>query len=78
MYGTIARLRQQMRELERIRQELKKQPDQQLSLTDPTVHLGSSKKGLFEKRDFVYVTKDDEYRCPAGERDIRRFTTGTP
>jgi len=33
-----------MRELERIRQELKKQPDQQLSLTDPTVHLGLKQK----------------------------------
>ncbi|NYH22869.1 IS1182 family transposase [Paraburkholderia bryophila] len=164
LYGKIARLRQQMRELEQIRKELKKQPDQQLSLTDPdsrsmtssgkgtgTVgynvqaavdtkhHLivehevtnvgndrgqlsrmgvsaskamgrtglkvladrgyysgpeiraceqagitayvpkpltsGSRKKGLFTKRDFIYAKKDDEYRCPAGERAIRRFTT---
>jgi transposase len=164
LYGKIARLRQQMRELEQIRKALKKQPDQQLSLTDPdsrsmtssgkgtgTVgynvqaapdtkhHLivehevtkvgndrgqlsrmsvsaskamgrmglkvladrgyysgpeiraceqagitayvpkpltsGSRKKGLFTKRDFIYVKKDDEYRCPAGEPAIRRFTT---
>jgi len=25
-------------------------------------------KGLFGKRDFIYIAKDDEYECPAGER----------
>ncbi|WNC94419.1 IS1182 family transposase [Paraburkholderia sp. FT54] len=35
----------------------------------------SRKKGLFTKRDFVYVARNDEYRCPAGECAIRRFTT---
>jgi transposase len=30
--------------------------------------------GLFDKRDFVYLEADDEFRCPAGERAIRRFT----
>ena len=33
-YEKIARLRQQMRELEQIRKQLKQQPDKQLSLTD--------------------------------------------
>ena len=164
LYEKIARLRQQMRELEQIRAQLKNQPDKQLSLTDPdsrsmtsdgrrtgtvgynvqtvvdTKHhlivghevtnvgndrgqLGkmavsakeamgkpglkvladrgyysgpeirscdqagiaayvpkpltsaSRKKGLFTKRDFVYVAKDDVYRCPAGERAIHRFNT---
>jgi hypothetical protein len=32
-------------------------------------------QGLFDKRDFQYLAKDDEYRCPAGERAIRRFTS---
>jgi transposase len=31
--------------------------------------------GLFDRSDFVYIAKDDEYRCPAGERAIRRFTS---
>jgi hypothetical protein len=31
-------------------------------------------KGLFGKRDFIYIAKDDEYECPAGERLIYRFT----
>ena len=31
--------------------------------------------GLFDKRDFVYIEADDEFRCPAGERAIHRFTT---
>lgn len=30
--------------------------------------------GRFDKADFVYIAKDDEYRCPAGERAIYRFT----
>ena len=36
---------------------------------------GSTKKGLFSKRDFMYKAEDDEYECPAGERLIRRFKT---
>ena len=32
-------------------------------------------KGLFDKRDFVYLADDDEYRCPAGERLTRRTET---
>jgi hypothetical protein len=35
----------------------------------------SKADGRFDKRDFVYVESDDEYRCPAGERAIHRFTT---
>lgn len=31
--------------------------------------------GRFGKADFIYVAKDDEYQCPAGERAIHRFTT---
>lgn len=30
--------------------------------------------GLFGKRDFHYITEDDEYRCPAGERLTKRKT----
>jgi transposase len=35
LYEEIARLRQQMRELEQIRKQLERQPDKQLSMTDP-------------------------------------------
>ena len=35
----------------------------------------SKAEGRFDKRDFIYIESDDEYRCPAGERAIRRFTT---
>jgi len=31
--------------------------------------------GLFDKRDFVYIAEDDEYRCPAGQRLTKRFET---
>jgi hypothetical protein len=29
-------------------------------------------KGLFDKRDFVYDDKADQYRCPAGSIAIHR------
>jgi hypothetical protein len=31
--------------------------------------------GLFDKRDFTYDAKKDEYRCPAGKIAIYRFTS---
>ena len=35
----------------------------------------SKAAGRFDKRDFIYIAKSDEYQCPAGERAIRRFTS---
>ena len=32
-------------------------------------------KGQFDKRDFRYIPRRDEYRCPAGQRAIWRFKT---
>lgn len=32
-------------------------------------------KGLFDKRDFVYVPEHNAYRCPAGEYAIYRMTS---
>lgn len=34
----------------------------------------SKAAGLFDKRDFIYDAKRDEYRCPAGERAVWRMT----
>jgi transposase len=36
---------------------------------------GNKAAGLFDKADFRYISSKDEYRCPAGERAIWRFTT---
>ena len=36
---------------------------------------GNLAQGLFDKRDFIYIAQDDEYRCPAGQRAIWRFST---
>ncbi len=36
---------------------------------------GNLAKGLFDKRDFKWIEKDNEYECPAGERLQWRFTT---
>lgn len=32
-------------------------------------------EGRFDKTDFIYIAKDNEYRCPAGQRAIHRMTT---
>ncbi|MEP7155690.1 MAG: IS1182 family transposase [Betaproteobacteria bacterium] len=31
--------------------------------------------GMFDKQDFIYIAADNQYRCPANERAIHRFTT---
>jgi hypothetical protein len=36
---------------------------------------GAKAEGRFDKSDFIYIAKDDEYMCPAGERAIYRFST---
>jgi hypothetical protein len=36
---------------------------------------GSKAEGRFGKQDFVYIAEDDEYRCPAGQRLIKHYTT---
>ena len=36
---------------------------------------GNKAAGLFDRRDFIYIAKDDQYQCPAGQRAIRRFST---
>ncbi len=35
----------------------------------------SKAEGRFGKPDFIYIASDDEYRCPAGQRLVRHFTT---
>jgi transposase len=31
-------------------------------------------EGRFDRSDFIYIAKDDEYRCPAGQRAIYRYS----
>jgi hypothetical protein len=31
--------------------------------------------GRFDRADFIYIARDDEYQCPAGERAIYRYTS---
>jgi len=42
-------------------------------LPKPTTS-GARAAGRFDRSDFVYIAKDDEYLCPAGQRAIYRFT----
>jgi hypothetical protein len=44
-------------------------------LVPKPLHSSARAEGRFDKRDFVYNAKRDEYRCPAGERAIHRYTT---
>ena len=46
-----------------------------IPLVPKTLTSNSRADGRFDKQDFIYVAADDEYRCPAGERAIHRFTT---
>jgi transposase len=36
---------------------------------------GAKAEGRFSKADFIYIAKDNEYQCPAGQRAIYRMTT---
>lgn len=35
---------------------------------------GAKFEGRFDKSDFIYIVRDDEYLCPAGERAVYRST----
>jgi len=35
---------------------------------------GAKAEGRFDKADFIYIARDDEYQCPAGQRAIYRYT----
>ena len=45
------------------------------ALVPKTLTSNNRAKGLFDKRDFRYVPRKNEFICPAGERAIWRFTT---
>ena len=32
-------------------------------------------QGRFDRADFIYIKKDDEYECPAGQRAVFRMLT---
>jgi hypothetical protein len=36
---------------------------------------GNRARGLFDKRDFIYIAQDNAYLCPAGQRAPWRFRT---
>jgi transposase len=40
-----------------------------------TLTSNSLAEGRFDKQDFIYIPAEDQYRCPADERAIYRFTT---
>jgi len=56
--------------------ELKRCEDAGIEAFVPKPTTSNAKSdGRFDKADFIYIAKDDEYQCPAGERAIYRFST---
>lgn len=56
-------------------QQIKACEDQGIkTLVPKTDTSGKRVAGLFTRQDFIYDADQDEYRCPAGERVIRRFS----
>ncbi len=45
------------------------------AIVPKTLTSNSLADGRFDKQDFIYIAADDEFRCPANERAIKRFTT---
>ncbi len=46
-----------------------------IPIVPKTLTSNSLADGRFDKQDFIYIAADDQYRCPAGQRAIKRFTT---
>ena len=46
-----------------------------IPIVPKTLTSNSLADGRFDKQDFIYIAADDEYRCPAEQRAIKRFTT---
>ncbi|MFC5431386.1 IS1182 family transposase [Paraburkholderia denitrificans] len=44
-------------------------------LVPKTQTSGAKAEGRFDRADFIYIAKDDQYLCPAGQRAIYRFTS---
>lgn len=56
--------------------ELKACEDERIAAIVPKPMTSSAKSdGRFDRSDFIYIARDDEYQCPAGERAIYRFTS---
>ncbi len=56
--------------------ELKACEDEGIAALVPKPMTSNAKaEGRFDKADFIYIARDDEYQCPAGQRAVHRFTT---
>lgn len=56
--------------------ELKACEDEGIAAYVPKPMTSNAKaEGRYDKTDFIYIARDDEYQCPAGQRAIHRFAT---
>ena len=47
------------------------------AIVPKTVTSNATAEGRFGKADFIYDAKKNEYRCPAGQRLIWRYSTSS-
>ncbi|VVD33611.1 protein of unknown function [Paraburkholderia dioscoreae] len=45
------------------------------ALLPKTQTSGAKADGRFDRADFIYIARDDQYLCPAGQRAIYRYTS---
>lgn len=56
--------------------EIKACDDAGIAALVPKTQTSSAKAdGRFDRADFIYIAKDDQYLCPAGQRAIYRFSS---
>jgi hypothetical protein len=56
--------------------EIKACDDAGISALVPKMQTSSAKAdGRFDRADFIYIARDDQYLCPAGQRAIYRFSS---
>jgi hypothetical protein len=55
--------------------QIKECADSGIAVILPKPTTSSAKShGRFDRADFIYIARDDEYQCPAGERAFYRLT----
>jgi hypothetical protein len=56
--------------------ELKACDDAGIAAIVPKTMTSNAKaEGRFDRSDFIYIARDDEYQCPGGQRAIYRYTS---
>src|SRR5258705_409549 len=72
----LEKLKSEMQKLEAIEKQILACEEAGIAMTLPKpMRSGSKSEGRFGRQDFVYLTGEDVYRCPAKQKLTYRFTT---